>query len=169
MSSNKIPKLRIGDLEVDVPIIQGGMGVGISLSGLAAAVANEGGIGVISSAAIGMLEADFERNFKEANRRALHREIKRAKEMTKGIIGVNVMVALSDYDELLRVAVAEGTDLVFLGAGLPLKVPELWPPGEWEKVTTKIVPIVSSSRITSASYKSTSKYVISPSRTSKIY
>ena len=141
-----MPKLRIGDLEADVPIVQGGMGVGVSLSGLAAAVANEGGIGVISSAGIGMLEADFERNFKEANRRVLHREIKRAKAMTKGIIGVNIMVALSDYDELLRAAVAEGVDLVFLGAGLPLKVPELWPPGEWEKVTTKIVPIVSSSR-----------------------
>jgi nitronate monooxygenase len=141
-----MPKLRIGDLEADVPIVQGGMGVGVSLSGLAAAVANEGGIGVISSAGIGMLEADFERNFKEANRRVLHREIKRAKAMTKGIIGVNIMVALSDYDELLRAAVAEGADLVFLGAGLPLKVPELWPPGEWEKVTTKIVPIVSSSR-----------------------
>ncbi|MFC1897010.1 NAD(P)H-dependent flavin oxidoreductase [Chloroflexota bacterium] len=141
-----MPKLRIGELEVDVPIVQGGMGVGVSLSGLAAAVANEGGIGVISSAGIGMLEADFERNFKEANRRVLHREIIKAKTMTKGIIGVNIMVALSDYDELLRVAVAAGTDLVFLGAGLPLKVPEIWSPGEWEKVTTKIVPIVSSSR-----------------------
>lgn len=141
-----MPNLRIGDLEAEVPIIQGGMGVGISLSGLAAAVANEGGIGVISSAGIGMLEADFERNFKEANRRVLRREIKRAKAMTKGIIGVNIMVALSDYDELLRVAVAEGIDLVLLGAGLPLKVPEIWPPDEWEKVTTKVVPIVSSSR-----------------------
>jgi len=141
-----MPKLRIGDLEVAVPIVQGGMGVGVSLSGLAAAVANEGGIGVISSAGIGMLEADFERNFKEANRKVLHREIKKAKAMTKGIIGVNIMVALSDYDELLRVSVAEGADLVFLGAGLPLKVPGIWPPGEWEKVTTKIVPIVSSSR-----------------------
>ena len=146
MSFKKIPELRIGDLKVDIPIIQGGMGVGVSLSGLAAAVANEGGIGVISSAGIGMLEADFEKNFKEANRRVLHREIKRAKAMTKGIIGVNILVVLSDYEELLRVAVAEGADLVFLGAGLPLKVPELWPPDEWEKVTTKIVPIVSSPR-----------------------
>lgn len=152
-----MPKLRIGDLEVDIPIVQGGMGVGVSLSGLATAVANEGGIGVISSAGIGMLEADFERNFKEANRRALHREIKKAKAMTKGIIGVNIMVALSDYDELLRVAVAEGTDLVFLGAGLPLKVPEIWPSGEWEKVTTKIVPIVSSSRAAKIIFQSWQK------------
>ncbi|MFC2013247.1 NAD(P)H-dependent flavin oxidoreductase [Chloroflexota bacterium] len=136
----------MGDLEVDIPIVQGGMGIGISLSGLAAAVANEGGIGVISSAGIGMLESDFEKYFKEANRRALRREIKRAKEMTKGVIGVNILVAVSDYDELLKTAVAEDVDLVFLGAGLPLKVPEIWPPGEWEKITTKIVPIVSSSR-----------------------
>ena len=152
-----MPKLRIGDLEVDIPIVQGGMGVGVSLSGLAAAVANEGGIGVISLAGIGMLEADFERNFKEANRRALHREIKRAKAMTKGIIGVNIMVALSDYDELLKTAVAEDADLVFLGAGLPLKVPEIWPSGEWEKVTTKIVPVVSSSRAAKIIFQSWQK------------
>lgn len=136
-----MPKLRIGDLEVDIPIIQGGMGVGVSLSGLAATVANEGGIGVISSAGIGMLEVDFEKNFEEANRRVLQREIKRAKEMTKGIIGVNILVALSDYSELVKTAVAAGADLLFLGAGLPLKVPGIWPPGEWEKIKTKIVPI----------------------------
>jgi NAD(P)H-dependent flavin oxidoreductase YrpB (nitropropane dioxygenase family) len=105
-----------------------------------------------------MLEADFERNFKEANRRVLHRELEMAKEMTKGIIGVNLMVALSDFDELLRVAVAEGTDLVLLGAGLPLKVPELWPPGEWAKIRTKIVPIVSSSRAAKIIFQSWQKH-----------
>jgi len=152
-----MPELRIGDLKIDIPIIQGGMGIGVSLSGLAAAVTNEGGIGVISSAGIGMLEADYERNFKEANRRVLRREIKKAKAMTKGIIGVNIMVALSDYDELLKVAVAEGADLVFLGAGLPLKVPEIWPSDEWEKVTTKIVPIVSSSRAAKIIFQSWQK------------
>ncbi|OGN95246.1 MAG: 2-nitropropane dioxygenase [Chloroflexi bacterium RBG_13_51_18] len=157
MSPKKIPKLRIGDLEVDIPIIQGGMGVGVSLSGLASAIANEGGIGVISAAGIGMLEADFERNFKEANRRVLRREIIRAKEMTKGIIGVNILVALSDYDELVKTAVAEGADLVFLGAGLPLKVPGIWPLDEWEKVTTKIVPIVSSSRAAKIIFQSWQK------------
>ncbi|MFC1911904.1 NAD(P)H-dependent flavin oxidoreductase [Chloroflexota bacterium] len=157
MSASKMPKLQIGDLKVVIPIVQGGMGVGVSLSGLAAAVANEGGIGVISSAGIGMLEADFGRNFKEANRRVLRREIKRARAMTKGIIGVNILVALSDYYELLRAAVAEGADLVFLGAGLPLKVLEIWPPDEWEKVTTKIVPIVSSSRAAKIIFQSWQK------------
>ena len=158
MISNKMPKLRIGDLEINIPIIQGGMGVGVSLSGLASAVANEGGIGVISAAGIGMLEADFEKSFKEANRRVLRREIKRAKEMTKGVIGVNIMVALSDYDELLRTAVTENADIVFLGAGLPLKVPEIWPPGDWEKVKTKVAPIVSSSRAAKIIFQSWQKH-----------
>jgi NAD(P)H-dependent flavin oxidoreductase YrpB (nitropropane dioxygenase family) len=157
MISNEMPKLQIGDLEINIPVIQGGMGVGVSLSGLASAVANEGGIGVISAAGIGMLEADFENSFKEANRRVLRREIKRAKEMTKGVIGVNIMVALSDYDELLRTAVAENADIVFLGAGLPLKVPEMWPPGDWEKVKTKIAPIVSSSRAAKIIFQSWQK------------
>jgi len=146
MAFNKIPRLRIGDLEVNIPIVQGGMGVGVSLSGLAAAVANEGGIGVIATAGIGMLETDFDRNFKEANRRALRREINRAKEMTAGTIGVNIMVASSDYDDLLQVAVDEGADLVFLGAGLPLKIPKILASDGLRKVPVKIVPIVSSSR-----------------------
>jgi NAD(P)H-dependent flavin oxidoreductase YrpB (nitropropane dioxygenase family) len=133
-------------LEARIPIIQGGMGVGISLSGLASAVANEGGIGVISTAGIGMLEPDFNRNFKEANNRALRREIRRAREMTAGIIGVNIMVAVSDYFELLQAASEEGADVVFLGAGLPLKVPETLLPNTTGKPAVKVVPIVSSAR-----------------------
>jgi nitronate monooxygenase len=146
MGLREIPKLHIGDLEVKIPLIQGGMGVGISLSGLASAVANEGGIGVISTAGIGMLEDDFNSNFKEANHRALRREIKKAREMTAGIIGVNIMVALSDYFDLLQVASDEGADMVFLGAGLPLKVPETLLPNKSGKHVTKVVPIVSSAR-----------------------
>jgi NAD(P)H-dependent flavin oxidoreductase YrpB (nitropropane dioxygenase family) len=84
MNSRKIPGLMIGELEAKIPIVQGGMSVGISLSGLASAVANEGGIGVIGTAAIGMLEPDFSTNFKEANKRALRKEIRKAKETTDG-------------------------------------------------------------------------------------
>ncbi|MFC1871179.1 NAD(P)H-dependent flavin oxidoreductase [Chloroflexota bacterium] len=146
MSFNKIPKLRIGDLEASIPIVQGGMGVGISLSGLASAVANEGGIGVISVAGIGMLQPDFNKNYREANKRALAREIKKARGMTKGIIGVNIMVALSDSYDLLQVAVDEGIDIVFVGAGLPLKVPPALLPDGLKKHTAKVVPIVSSAR-----------------------
>ncbi len=146
MNQTKIPKLVIGELEAEVPIIQGGMSVGISLSGLASAVANAGGIGVIGAAGIGMLEPDFTTNFKEANQRALRREIRKAREKTKGIIGVNVMVALSDFDELSRVVVEEGADLIFLGAGLPLKNPNPPPLDRLREVAVKVVPIVSSAR-----------------------
>jgi len=146
MDLRQIPKLQIGDLESSIPIVQGGMGVGISLSGLASAVANEGGIGVISAAGIGMLESDFNRNFKEANKRALRREIKKAREMTAGVIGVNIMVAISDYYDLLQVTLDEGADVVFLGAGLPLKIPKTLLPNRSREAAVKVIPIVSSAR-----------------------
>ncbi len=146
MGLRQIPKLQVGDLESSIPIVQGGMGVGISLSGLASAVANAGGIGVISAAGIGMLESDFNRNFREANKRTLRREIKKAREMTAGIIGINIMVALSDYYDLLQVSLDEGADVVFLGAGLPLKIPKILLPDGSGKATVKVVPIVSSAR-----------------------
>lgn len=146
MQFNSIPKLRIGNLEAKIPIIQGGMGVGISLSGLASAVANEGGIGVIAAAGIGMLEPDFDRNFGGANKRALKKEIREAREKTKGIIGVNIMLALSDFDELALVAVDEGADFVFVGAGLLLKNPKTLPLERLRKVATRFIPIVSSAR-----------------------
>ncbi len=144
-----IPKLKIGDLEAQIPIIQGGMSVGVSLSGLASAVANEGGVGVIGAAGIGMLEPDFAINFREANKRALKKEIRKARELTDGIIGVNLMVALSDFDDLTLVAVNEGADLLFLGAGLPLKIPL----DRVKKYSTKVVPIVSSARAAKVIFK----------------
>ena len=114
MSSNNLKELKIGDLTAKIPIIQGGMGVGVSLSGLASAVAKEGGIGVISSAGIGMLEPDFSTNFNEANKRALRKEIRKAKKITTGIIGVNIMVALSDFDDHIQVALDEGADAIMM-------------------------------------------------------
>ncbi len=134
--------LKIGDLTAKIPIIQGGMGIGISLSGLASAVANEGGIGVIATAVIGMNEPDFARNYLEANIRALKREIRKARELTKGIIGVNIMVALTNFGDMVRTAIEEGIDIIFSGAGLPLNLPEYLN----EKVKTKLAPIVSSAR-----------------------
>lgn len=146
MNLKEIPKLIIGDLVARVPIIQGGMGVGISLSGLASAVANAGGIGVIATAGIGMLEPDFATNFSMANRRALQKEIRKARKMTKGIIGVNIMVALTDFYDMVKVAVEEGVDLVLLGAGLPLRNLKMLLPNKLRDINAKIVPIVSSSR-----------------------
>lgn len=153
MNLGKMPKLKIGELDIKIPIIQGGMGVGISLSGLASAVAKIGAIGVIATAGIGMLEPDFTTNFGEANKRALRKEIRRAREMTNGIIGVNIMVALSDFDELSLVAVEEGADLLFLGAGLPLKNPKTLPLNRLRESPVKVVPIVSSARAANVIFK----------------
>jgi nitronate monooxygenase len=136
------PKLEIGDLVCQVPIVQGGMGVGISLSGLAAAVANEGGIGVIAGAMIGIGEPDVSKNPAEANIRALRREIRNARSLTKGVIGVNIMVALTHYPELVRTSIEEGIDIIFSGAGLPLDLPAYLTQGS----KTKLAPIVSSGR-----------------------
>ncbi len=138
--------LNIGGLEVRLPIIQGGMGVGISLSGLASAVANEGGIGVISSVGVGMNESNYANNFRDSNRIGLIKEIKKAKAKTKGILGVNIMLALTDFDELLKISVDEKIDVVFMTAGLPLKIPSNILQQNDENTKTKFVPKVSSAR-----------------------
>ena len=137
---------RIGDLTAKYPIVQGGMGVAISLSGLAAAVANEGGIGVISAVGIGMTEPDYIKNFRAANIRALRKEIRKARTLTNGVIGVNIMMALSDYEDLTITAVEEKIDVIFMGAGLPLKIPTLLANAGITNHNTKIVPKVSSAK-----------------------
>lgn len=141
----KLPPLKIGDLIARIPIIQGGMGIGVSLSRLASAVANEGGIGVISTAQIGFKEPDFFTNTLEANVRALRREIRSAKNLSpNGIIGLNLMVAMTHYRELAEAAVEEGIDLIISGAGLPTELPSIV-----KGTKTKIAPIVSSGKAAS--------------------
>ena len=134
--------LRIGDLAIAVPVIQGGMGVGISLSGLAAAVANEGGAGIISSAGLGLLYKDFSDNFLEASIHGLKEEIRKAREKTRGVIGVNVMVAMTNFADMIRTAISENIDIIIAGAGLPLDLPSFLK----KDSTTKLVPIISSAR-----------------------
>jgi nitronate monooxygenase len=146
MELGKLPVLKIGDLVVEKPIIQGGMGVGISLSGLAAAVANEGGIGVISSVGIGLLEDQYEKKHREANQTALIKQIRKARKLTSGVLGLNIMVAISDFDDLLKIAFDEEIDIVFLGAGLPLKLPKNMTIDELKNAKTKVGVIVSSGR-----------------------
>ncbi len=138
--------LNIDDIHVDVPIVQGGMGVCVSLSGLASAVAQQGGVGVISATGIGMREADFLSDFMKANRRALKKHIRRAKSRTSGVIGINLMVALSDYAELFKTSYEEGADVVFVGAGLPRRIPKTVSIDTVKNSPTKFVPIVSSRR-----------------------
>ena len=132
--------LKIGDLEVKIPVVQGGMGVGISLSGLAGNVSACGGLGVISTAQIGWREPDFYEKPFEANFRAIEKEIKKARELAKGgVLGVNIMVATQRYEEYVRSAVKAGIDIVISGAGLPIDLPKYV-----EGSKTKIAPIVSS-------------------------
>lgn len=128
------------------------MGVGISLSRLASAVANQGGIGVIAAAMIGMKEPDVAKNPLEANLRALRTELQKAREMTQGIVGVNIMVALTTFAEMVRTSIEHKADVIFSGAGLPLDLPrhlrEMCDEKK-EEFRTKLVPIVSSARAAS--------------------
>ena len=113
----------IGNIEIKTPIIQGGMGVGISLSGLASAVANEGGIGVISCAGLGLLYPKGKGDYTEKCICGRKEEIRKARQKTKGIIGVNIMVATQRYEEYVKSAVKAGIDIVISGAGLPIDLP----------------------------------------------
>ncbi|HBQ64509.1 MAG TPA: nitronate monooxygenase [Clostridiales bacterium] len=138
----KLPALRIGDLIASIPIVQGGMGIGISLSKLASAVANAGGIGTISGILLGHSEPDYKTNFVGANIRALRNEIKKARKLSpKGILAANFLVAMNHYDEIVGAAVDEGIDIVVSGAGLPTNLPALV-----KESRTRIAPIVSSGK-----------------------
>jgi len=151
---SKMPKLKLGDLTAKIPIIQGGMGINVSLSGLASAVANEGGIGVIAANSIGMLDPDYYAHNRDANAKALRREIKKANEKTSGIIGVNIMVAVADFHDLIDVAIEEKVDIIFLGAGLPIKG---IPVKRLREANVKVVPIVSSGRAAGLIFRSWAK------------
>ncbi len=140
----ELPEMKIGDLTVRLPIIQGGMGVAISMSGLAAAVANEGGIGVIATAGIGYNEPDLIKDYRGANIRALQKQIRKARANSTGALGVNILCALTNYDDLARTAMEEGIDVIISGAGLPMNLPACRPEG----CRTKLIPIVSSGRAT---------------------
>ncbi|WP_312370701.1 NAD(P)H-dependent flavin oxidoreductase [Lachnoclostridium sp.] len=136
----ELKPLIIGNLKSRFPIIQGGMGVGISLSRLAGNVAKEGGIGIISTAQIGFEEEDFYTNPVNANLRAIEKHLIKAKEISEnGIVGVNIMVASQNYKEYVICAAKSGADVIISGAGLPISLPEYV-----EGFNTKIAPIVSS-------------------------
>ena len=138
----KYNPLQIGELTAEVPIVQGGMGVGISLGNLAGAVAAQGGVGIISTAQIGYREPDFGNNPKECNLRAIRSEFQKARQIApKGIIGFNIMVALKFYEEYVKAAVDAGADIIISGAGLPVELPA-YVLGS----STKIAPIVSTEK-----------------------
>jgi NAD(P)H-dependent flavin oxidoreductase YrpB (nitropropane dioxygenase family) len=137
--------LNIGDLKIRVPIIQGGMGIGISLSKLASAVANMGGVGIISTVGIGQTGKPYKLGWKKGNIEGVKREIRKARKMTSGVLGVNIMSVLTDFSDLVKTSIEEGIDIIFSGAGLPLDLPSYLVKGK----QTKLVPIVSSGRAAS--------------------
>lgn len=137
----KLPTLRIGELEINPPFVQGGMGVRVSKANLAAAVAKEGCAGIISTVGLGDFEGKPRKEFIDTNNEALRQEIRKAREMAKGVIGVNVLVVLSNYEELSRTAAEESADMIIAGAGLPSDLPEIT-----KGFGIKLVPIVSSAR-----------------------
>lgn len=135
--------IKVGDKQSKYPIIQGGMGVGVSMHNLAGNVSKEGGIGIIATADIGYLEEDFAKEPMKANLRAIGKEIKKAREIAgeDKIIGVNIMVALKNYSEIVKECVKQKIDLIISGAGIPKELPEYIKGSK-----TKIAPIVSSLR-----------------------
>ena len=141
MQIEHVPVLKIGNLHISPPIIQGGMGVRVSGANLASAVANTGCAGIIASAGLGQFENFPKSEFVKINEEALRFEIRKAKKLTRGIIGVNIMAALSNYDGLVKVAVEENVDLIISGAGLPLNLPQYLTGKD-----IKLIPVVSSAR-----------------------
>lgn len=132
--------LQIGKLSASIPVIQGGMGVGISMHSLAGTVAAQGGVGIISTAQIGFQEPGFDKDPIGTNLQAISKEIEKARKIAQGgIVGVNIMVATRKYEEYVQAAVKAGADLIISGAGLPMKLPELVSGSD-----TMIAPIVSS-------------------------
>jgi len=138
---DKLKPLIIGDLEIKIPIIQGGMGVKVSTASLASAVANCNGVGTIASVGLAFGIDETKMDYDKVSREALQEEIRKAKKLTQGVVGVNIMVALSNYEDLARTAAKENTDFIISGAGLPLSLPEYT-----KGASVKLIPIVSSAR-----------------------
>lgn len=137
----KIPKLQIGSLSANIPIVQGGMGVRVSLASLASAVANQGGIGTISSIGLGDIKALGD-EYEGTSREALVNEIRKARSMTDGLLAVNFMGVLSNVNDLIKASVQEGIKMIVFGAGLPTKLPAFVP-----DPSVNLVPIISSARV----------------------
>lgn len=140
-SEKKLPSLIIGDFEIPVPIIQGGMGVRVSTAPLVSAVSNHGGLGILASVGLGELEPDINVNYDIANSRALKKEIIRTKKLTDKPFGVNIMCVLTDYESLVKTCIEENVAAIISGAGLPSNLPKLL-----DGRNIKKIPLVSSGK-----------------------
>lgn len=138
----KLPKLKIRGLESRFPVIQAGMGIKVATSDLAAAAVDCGAFGTIASVGLGQLERSLE-DYLEDSRKSLIYEIGRARDLTGGKkpLGVNIMVALSNYEQVVRAAVEAGVDFIISGAGLPLPLPEYVGDAD-----IALIPVISSRR-----------------------
>jgi nitronate monooxygenase len=141
MHENRVPSLKIRNLEIYPPIIQGGMGVRVSGANLAVAVANTGCAGVIASAGLGFFDGVRGADARKLGQDVFRAEIRKARHLTNGPIGVNILVALTDYEILARAAAEEKADMIISGAGLPLGLP-----GYVGDSDIALIPIVSSAR-----------------------
>ncbi|MBN2441813.1 MAG: nitronate monooxygenase [Spirochaetales bacterium] len=137
----KIPELKIGNITIKIPIVQGGMGVKVSLSSLASAVTNAGGMGTISSIGLGDIEKS-KNEFEKESREALVREIRKARTQTDGYLAVNIMGVLSNAEDLVITAVKEGIKFIVYGAGIPFRLPAIVPDS-----SVNLIPIISSARV----------------------
>ncbi len=138
---NRLDPLIIGDIRIEVPIIQGGMGVRVSTSSLAAAVANCGAAGTIASVGLPPDTEENRADVPKSSREHLQKEIRKARELSDGVIGVNIMVALSNYEDMVRTAAKENVDYIISGAGLPISMPEFA-----GSSSVKLIPLIASAR-----------------------
>lgn len=137
-----LKSFKIGDLTIPVPIIQGGMGIGISLSRLASAVSTAGGVGTIATVGVGLIHGTSDKTYRQNNVEGVIQEIRKARHSTKGVLAVNIMSVLTNFSELVQASIKEKIDIIFSGAGLPLDLPKY----KTQESNTKLVPIVSSGR-----------------------
>ena len=135
---DKLPDLVIKDVIINPPIVQGGMGVRISKASLASAVSNTGALGVIASVGLGDEKAS-ENDYVKSSNEALRKEIRKARKLTKGYLGVNIMYALTNFDSLFETCCEEKIDAIFMGAGIPTTLPSIV-----KQSNIKLIPIVSS-------------------------
>ncbi len=136
----KLPRLTIGSLVLDIPILQGGMGVRVSKASLASAVSSTGALGFIASVGLGD-EKKSEQSYIKSSADALRSEIKKVQEKSLPL-GVNIMAALSNFKSLVEVCAEEKVDVISSGAGLPMRLPEY----VGTNSSINLAPIVSSGR-----------------------
>lgn len=156
MTGDKLPNFNIGNLEMS--LIQGGMGVGVSGPNLASAVSRAGGAGIIAAVGLGRIRYPEAKDHIEADAKALGETIREARAKSNGgVLGVNIMHAVSHYELLVKTAAQNDVDMIISGAGLPTNLPSLI-----GNKPIKLLPIVSSLRVAKIMARGWKKYGKAP-------